>query len=94
MDINGDTDNPFTRGHICIKGRNVNDCRVHPNRVVYPLKRIKTQWIRVSWDDALNDISERTHQIHEMYGPLAFTASDGSVNTVHGVALGLFIRSL
>ncbi|MBN2323104.1 MAG: molybdopterin-dependent oxidoreductase [Spirochaetes bacterium] len=94
VEINGDTDNPFTNGHICSKGRNADVCRVHPDRVIHPLKRIKKQWVRVSWDDALNEISERTHRIREMYGPLAFAAADANTNTVPGVALGLFMRSL
>ena len=35
--IEGDSENSFTAGHICIKGLNSNDALEHPDRVVFPL---------------------------------------------------------
>jgi anaerobic selenocysteine-containing dehydrogenase len=59
----GNPAHPASRGRNCAKGpatiNQVND----PERILYPLKRVgergSGQWERVSWEDALDDISGR-----------------------------------
>lgn len=44
----------------------------HPDRVIYPLKRVgkrgEGKWERISWDEALDIMAERFGQIKERYG--------------------------
>ncbi|MBA7558981.1 Acetylene hydratase [subsurface metagenome] len=44
----------------------------HPDRVIYPLKRVgergEGKWKRISWDEALDIMAERFRQIKEKYG--------------------------
>ncbi len=47
----------------------------HPNRVIYPQKRVGNRgsgkWRRISWDEALDTMAEKFGVIRETYGPQA-----------------------
>ena len=59
----GDPSHPFTRGTLCAKVNHYLDRVYHPDRVLYPLRRVgpkgEGRFERVSWDDALADIASR-----------------------------------
>ena len=48
---------------VCIKGATIPDVMYHPNRLLYPLKRVgargEGKWQRISWDEALDTIAGR-----------------------------------
>jgi anaerobic selenocysteine-containing dehydrogenase len=70
--IKGDPDGYLNRGYICPKGLASADRLTHPNRLRYPLKRSgkrgEGKWKRISWDEALQTITERLGSIREKYG--------------------------
>ena len=57
----------------CIKGLNTPRLVYHAERLQYPLRRAgergENKWHKVSWADALADISNRFHEISHRYGP-------------------------
>ena len=59
----GNPAHPGSRGRNCAKGPATLNQMYDPERILYPLKRSGARgggdWERVSWDDALSDISER-----------------------------------
>jgi anaerobic selenocysteine-containing dehydrogenase len=63
----GDPDHPFTRGTLCAKVNHYLERVYHPDRLLYPLKRIgrkgEGRFTRVSWDEALSDIADRWKSI-------------------------------
>ncbi len=63
----GDPDHPVTRGWLCAKVRPYLDHVYHPDRVLYPLRRVgpkgSGQWRRVTWDEAIAEIAGRWKQI-------------------------------
>ena len=63
----GDPDHPFTRGTLCAKVNHYLERVYHPDRVLYPLKRVgrkgEAEFARVSWDEALADIAARWQAI-------------------------------
>ena len=63
----GDPDHPFTRGTLCAKVNHYLERVYHPDRVLYPLKRVgrkgEAKFARVSWDEALADIASRWQAI-------------------------------
>jgi anaerobic selenocysteine-containing dehydrogenase len=75
IEVRGNPDHPFTRGGLCVKVNNYMDRVYSPDRVLYPLRRTgpkgSGQFERVSWEAALQEISNRFKQIIAEYGPQA-----------------------
>ena len=59
----GNPEHPGSRGRNCAKGPATLNQVTDPDRILYPLKRAgqrgEGKWVRVSWDEALNDIAAR-----------------------------------
>ena len=58
--IEGDPDNPVSRGSLCPKGSGVMDMINSPGRVKYPAVREpgSKEWKRVSWDEAMGRLAK------------------------------------
>ena len=58
--VEGDPDNPVSRGSLCPKGAGVMDMINSPGRVKYPSVREPggKEWKRISWDEALTRIAK------------------------------------
>ncbi|PTA67426.1 molybdopterin oxidoreductase family protein [Deinococcus arcticus] len=72
--LTGDPTHPVTRGFACAKTVHYPARANHPERPLYPLKRMnaKTEapvWQRVSWDEALDDIAARLRGLLDTRGP-------------------------
>ncbi|HEY0078335.1 MAG TPA: molybdopterin-dependent oxidoreductase [Pyrinomonadaceae bacterium] len=72
----GNPEHPGSRGRNCAKGPATLNQITDPDRILYPLKRAgkrgEGKWVRVSWDEALDDLAlrirkaiteERRHEI-------------------------------
>ncbi|WP_375383082.1 molybdopterin-dependent oxidoreductase [uncultured Sphingomonas sp.] len=68
-----DRDNPHSRGHCCVKGPAIADVTNDPERVTHPLKRVggPGEFMRVGWDEALDDIAARLKTVLSEHGPNA-----------------------
>ncbi|OEF99674.1 oxidoreductase [Vulcanibacillus modesticaldus] len=73
--IEGDPSHPITRGKICGKGKLLKDRLNDSKRLLYPLKKVDEKFIRISWDQALDEISQRMLDVREKYGPTAILHS-------------------
>ncbi len=73
-------DHVHSRGHMCIKARAAVDVLYDPDRVLYPLKRTggPGEFSRVTWDEALTEISSRLAEIRNTHGPEAFATFIGN----------------
>ena len=76
--VQGDPAHPMTRGFLCAKVAKYLDRVYSPSRVLYPMRRVKpkgqgqndvTDFTRISWDEALDEIAERLKDTLEEYGP-------------------------
>ncbi len=73
----GDPAQPFTQGVLCAKVSHYLERVYSPDRVLYPLKRVgakgdpEAAFVRVSWDEALDEIATRFKQIIADVGPTA-----------------------
>jgi anaerobic selenocysteine-containing dehydrogenase len=78
--ISPDRDNPHSLGHVCVKGTSFQDIVHDPDRVLKPLRRTGApgEFEEVSWDDALEDISDRLAAIIREDGPDAVAAYLGN----------------
>jgi molybdopterin-containing oxidoreductase family molybdopterin binding subunit len=74
----GDFPNPVHRG-ACAKGLMAHHWVYHPERLRYPLRRAgkrgEGKWQRISWDEALDDISVRVEKLSRVYGPKSMSWS-------------------
>ena len=61
--IEGNPKDPNSRGHLCARGHAGLNHLYHPERLLFPLKRIgkrgEGKWKRISWDEALDEIADK-----------------------------------
>ncbi|HOJ71510.1 MAG TPA: molybdopterin-dependent oxidoreductase [Syntrophorhabdaceae bacterium] len=71
--IQGDPDHPINHGTLCSKGLAAAEIAYHPDRLLYPVKRVgpkgSGRWERITWDEALDTIADRINNYREKYGP-------------------------
>ncbi len=61
-------DHPISQGNLCEKGWSSLYAISPENRITQPLKRIKDQFIPISWDEALDEISSSLLDIIDEFG--------------------------
>ena len=80
--VEGDRESPLNHGRLCPIGTVTVDIVNHPDRLKYPRRRMgprgSGQWTRISWDEALDEISERLLAIREKFGPEAIALGTGT----------------
>jgi anaerobic selenocysteine-containing dehydrogenase len=86
VSMEGDPDGPHNRGTICEKGLSAPQYIHHPDRLLYPLKRVgrrgEGKWQRISWDEALNTVVDKLKYYKEKYGgeKICYLWGTGRVN--------------
>ena len=77
--LGGDPAHPFTRGALCNKVNHyLRDRFYHPDRQLYPLRKVDGRWQRVAWDDALELIAERLTRAKARHGTLSVLYHKGN----------------
>jgi anaerobic selenocysteine-containing dehydrogenase len=70
-----DKQHPITQGWLCAKVRPYLERVYHPDRLTHPLRRIGPKgsgnWQRISWEEAIEEITSRWKQIIAEHGPAA-----------------------
>jgi len=78
--IQGDPNHPVTRGFLCAKVAKYLDRVYSPGRVLYPMKRVvpkgsgnrdASDFRRISWEEALDEITARFKSVAAEFGPEA-----------------------
>jgi len=62
-------DHPFSLGAHCAKGAAVREHGRGGKRLKYPLKKENGHWIRISWEQALDEIGQKLLTLREQSGP-------------------------
>src|SRR5271157_433240 len=95
--IQGDPEHPVTRGFLCAKVAKYLDRVYSPERVLYPMQRVAPKgpcgagaparelFQRISWDEALDEITHRLRRIVAEYGcesilPYSYGGTLGALN--------------
>jgi len=99
--IQGDPKHPVTRGFLCAKVSKYLDRVYSPDRVLYPMRRVGAKgptttaqarldsnsqtWQRISWDEALGEITTRFRTIADDFGsesilPYSYGGTLGALN--------------
>lgn len=73
--IQGDPEHPYTRGWLCTKVNRYLEFVLHPERLRHPLRRVgargEGRFERISWDEALDEITTRWKALIAEHGPEA-----------------------
>ncbi len=90
VQIRGDATNPWTAGSPCVKGQTYLDYHYSEDRIVYPMKRVgekgpNAQFERITWDEAIQIITDRFKEIIDNEGseaivPYTFSGTFGLIN--------------
>ena len=89
--VKGNPDHPMTRGGLCVKLKDYEKRHYHPDRVLYPQRRIgpkgSMQFERITWDEALDEITIKWKAIIDEYGSQAIMPNSylGNQGLVHGL---------
>ncbi|SDY49202.1 molybdopterin-dependent oxidoreductase [Citreimonas salinaria] len=62
-------ESPINQGTHCAKGAAMREIAIGERRLKYPMKKEGGEWVRISWDQAISEISEKLLDIRETYGP-------------------------
>ncbi len=62
-------DSPFNLGAHCAKGAAVRDHAHGERRLRYPMKKENGEWVRISWEQAIDEIGDGMMNIREESGP-------------------------
>jgi len=115
--IQGDPEHPVTRGFLCAKVAKYLDRVYSPERVLYPMRRIRAKgpatgalhagggaratqasttqtatleaFQRISWDEALDEISQRFRRVADEFGPEAILpySYGGTLGALNGASM-------
>ena len=71
--VEGMKESPVNQGRLCVKGLACPEIVSDPKRLKSPLKRVgergSGKWKMVTWDQALDEISEKMLKIRDAFGP-------------------------
>ena len=87
--IAGDPDCPINHGTLCSKGIASIQLAYHPDRLTYPVRRVGAKgsgkWERISWDEALDTISEKILDYKKSFGAESIVMGYGTGRENEGV---------
>jgi anaerobic selenocysteine-containing dehydrogenase len=81
--VKGDTENPRSKGYVCRKGMKIRFLHHNEDRLKYPLKRVGTEFERISWDQAIEEVAAKLQEIIRTHGPRSFAYMGGGGQGCH-----------
>ncbi|MFT7464954.1 MAG: thiosulfate reductase/polysulfide reductase chain A [Pseudohongiellaceae bacterium] len=88
--VEGNPNDPNSRGKLCARGQSALNHQYHPERLLYPLRRVgargEGKWRRISWDEAYDEIAERLKGVQESGKLEEFAFHQGRSRTKDAVA--------
>jgi assimilatory nitrate reductase catalytic subunit len=86
-------DNPTSEGRLCIKGMNAHQHAFHKERLKYPMVKVNGEFVRTTWEKALDLIKENFTKIQEEAGLNALAVyGSASITNEEAYLLGKFAR--
>ncbi|MGG1400771.1 nitrate reductase [Bacillus salipaludis] len=86
-------ENPTSEGRLCIKGMNAHQHTVNKERLKYPMLKVNGEFVRISWEEALQQIKENFTRIQEKDGQNALAVyGSASITNEEAYLLGKFAR--
>ena len=90
LKVEGNPADPNSRGKLCARGQSALNHQYHPERLLYPLKRVGPRgggrWKRISWDAAYDEVAGRLRDVQESGKLEEFAFHQGRSRTKDAVA--------
>jgi formate dehydrogenase major subunit len=81
-------EHPINQGSLCSKGAAARSAAVSEKRLRYPMKLKDGKWVRLSWDQALSEVSAKLLDLRQKYGPDAVQLNfSAHFSNEHGYAV-------
>ena len=90
--IRGLESHPLNKGRLCPKGAAALETIYSPERLRHPMKQVNGGFQSISWDQALDEITEKLTLIKEAFGPQALGVFSGSIGVENLEMAGLMQR--
>jgi anaerobic selenocysteine-containing dehydrogenase len=92
-------EHPYSKGAFCIKGmRGATGVTYGPDRLLHPLRRRGARgegsWMRLSWDEALEEMAESLARVRARWGPEAIAGATSGAYFSRSVILALTLRAI
>ena len=88
--IKGDPDCKKNLGALCVKGKAMLELLYDGDRLGYPAKKKDGKWVRLSWDDALDETAQRLLAVKEEFGPESIAVYRGM--PVNSMILDIYLK--
>ncbi|MEH7548138.1 assimilatory nitrate reductase catalytic subunit NasC [Neobacillus vireti] len=86
-------ENPTTQGRLCVKGMNAYQHAFNKERLKYPMLKVNGEFVRISWEQALEQIKAQFTRIQEEDGLNALAVyGSASITNEEAYLLGKFAR--
>jgi anaerobic selenocysteine-containing dehydrogenase len=71
--VEGDPNGPYNKGRLCMRCLALPEVVNHPDRIKYPMRRTgergENKWERISWEEALDELTGKAKELQTKYGP-------------------------
>jgi formate dehydrogenase len=67
--VRPDREHPLSKGYCCVKGLGAGAMHDDPERLNYPMKRVGSEFVRISWEQALSEIGSKVRKLRRDHGP-------------------------
>ncbi|AET69850.1 anaerobic dehydrogenase, typically selenocysteine-containing [Desulfosporosinus orientis DSM 765] len=67
--LTGNKEHPINNGRTCVKCNHYLERVYHRERITYPLKKVQGKFIRISWEEALDEIAGKIKEICKTKSP-------------------------
>ena len=85
--IEGNPESPISRGGVCPKGLSAIQALYNPCRNKYPMRRVgergTNSFERITWDEAIEEISDKLMQDYNKFGGESLVTSTGGGGNPH-----------
>ena len=81
LKVEGNPNDPNSRGKLCARGQAALNHQYHPERLLYPLKRVgergSGKWRRITWEEAYDELAKRLQDVKKSGKPEEFAFHQG-----------------
>jgi thiosulfate reductase / polysulfide reductase chain A len=85
LKVDGNKNDPNSRGRLCARGQAALNHQYHPERLLYPLRRVgkrgEGRWRRITWEEAYEELATRLRAVRASGKPEEFAFHQGRNRT-------------